>query len=98
MLPQARARPNRKPASAAQPKLQARAVPRSVETASCPIAPGSAVALTEMRLAREKCRADREEQQDNPDLCELVGQLLVGHKSWREGANYDAGKQIADQR
>ena len=50
------------------------------------------------QIGEREVQADREEQQDNADLGELVGQRLIGHESWREGADQDAGEQIADQR
>ena len=43
-------------------------------------------------------QADGEEQQDDANLGEELRQRLIGHEAWRERADYDAGKQIADQR
>jgi hypothetical protein len=67
-----------------------------VETARCPIAPGSAVALTEIRSAREKCSPTAKSSRITPDFGELVGHCLIGHESRCEGADKDVGEQIAD--
>ena len=43
-------------------------------------------------------QADAEHQQDDADLGELARERLVGDEARREGADGDAGEQIADQR
>ena len=43
-------------------------------------------------------QADAEHQQDDADLGELFGEILVGDIARRERADQDAGQQIADQR
>ena len=43
-------------------------------------------------------QADAEHQQDDADLGELVGDVLVGDEAGRERPDQDAGEQIADQR
>ena len=43
-------------------------------------------------------QADAEHQQDDADLGELVGELLVGDVAGRERPHQHAGEQIADQR
>ena len=48
-------------------------------------------------VGQGEVQADREKQQDDPDLGELVGHFLVSHEPWCEGADQDAGEQIADQ-
>ena len=39
-----------------------------------------------------------EHQQDHADFGELIGDALIGDETRREGADGDAGQQIADQR
>ncbi len=39
-----------------------------------------------------------EHQQDDADLGELVGNVLVGDEAWGERSDGNPGKQIADQR
>ncbi len=41
---------------------------------------------------------DAEHQEDDADLGELVGDVLVGDEARREGPDGDAGEQIADER
>ena len=41
---------------------------------------------------------DAEHQQDDADLGQFVGELLVGDVARRERPDHDAGQQIADQR
>ena len=43
-------------------------------------------------------QADAEHQQNDADLGELVGDVLVGDEAGRERPDDDAGEQIADQR
>ena len=43
-------------------------------------------------------QAHPEHQQDHADFGELVGDALIGDEPRREGADGDAGEQIADQR
>ena len=50
------------------------------------------------QIGEREMQADGEEQQDDANLGELVRQRLIGHEARREGADHDAGEQIADQR
>jgi hypothetical protein len=50
------------------------------------------------QVGEREVQTNREEQQDDPDLGELVGQRLIGHVTGCEGTDQDAGEQIADQR
>ena len=43
-------------------------------------------------------QADAEHQQDDADLGQLAGQVLVADEARRERADGDAGQQVADQR
>ena len=43
-------------------------------------------------------QADAEHQQNDADLGELIGDILVGDIARRERAHQDAGDQIPDQR
>ena len=41
---------------------------------------------------------DAEHQQDDADLGQLIGDVLIGDVARRERADKDAGDQIADER
>ena len=43
-------------------------------------------------------QAHAEHQQDHADFGELIGDALIGNEARREGADGDAGEEIADQR
>ncbi len=77
---------------------QASPMPSSVATAICTTAPGIAIARTDSRSFEREMQADAEHQQDDADLGQLVGELLVGDEAGRERPDQHAGQQIADQR
>ena len=49
-------------------------------------------------VVEREVQADPEHQQDHADFGELIGDALIGDKTGREGADGDAGEEIADQR
>ena len=61
------------------------------------MAPGMAIALTESRSLREKCRPDAEHEQDDADLREFAGERLIGDEAGRVRPHRDASQQIAGQ-
>ena len=91
------ARPNTRPAPMrpAEPGRQpdARAASR---TAICTMAPGTAIARTDSRSFEREMQADAEHQQDDADLGQLVGELLVGDEARRERP--DRRRRRADSR
>ena len=92
------ATPKTSPAPSVQPSHQPTAMPSGVATSPCASAPGMAMARTDSRSSSEKCEPDAEHQQNDADLGELVGDVLVGDIAGRERPDQDAGEQIADQR
>ena len=50
------------------------------------------------QILEREVQADPEHQQDHADFGELVGDALIGDEARREGADGDAGEEIADQR
>ena len=61
------------------------------------MAPGMAMAHGQQVLEREM-EPDAEHQQDDAELGELVGEVLVGDEAGGERPDGDAGDQVADQR
>ena len=76
----------------------ASAMPSKVATAIWPIAPGIASALDRQQIVKREMQPDAEHQQNDADLGELIGDILVGDIARRERAHQDAGEQIPDQR
>ena len=50
------------------------------------------------QILEREMQANAEHQEDDADLGELAGEILVGDIARRERADDDAGQQIADQR
>ena len=42
--------------------------------------------------------SDAEHEQDDADLGELIGDARIGYEAGREGADGDAGQQVANER
>src|SRR6185437_1309835 len=82
-----RARPNSTPAPVPQPSDQ-------------PLRQGSwdGDAADGEQVLERKMQPDAEHQEDDPDLGELIGDVLIGHEARRKRSEGDAGKQIANQR
>ena len=73
-------------------------MPSRVAKAIWAIAPGMAICLHREQVLEREMQADAEHQQDDADLGELAGEILVGDKARRERPDDDAGEEIADQR
>ena len=66
---------------------------------ACAAAPETAIRRTESKSSSEKCKPDAEHQQDDADLGELMWRCSRSATIARgEGADGDAGDEIADER
>ena len=73
-------------------------MPSTVATAICTIAPGIAMARTESRSCKEKCRPTPNISRITPISASSAGQRGVGDKARRERTDQHAGEQVADDR
>ena len=56
------------------------------------------MARTDEQILEREMQADAEHQQNDADLGQLVGDILVGDEAGRERADDDSRHQISDQR
>ena len=92
------ARPNTSPAPIAQPSHAGEPHAERGGAGDLDDGAGDGDRLDREEILEREVQADAEHQQDDADLGELAGEILVGDKARRERADDDAGEQIADQR
>ena len=94
-----RARPNTKPGlpRPAQHAAEARADQRW-RRRSGTIAPGTAMRATAIRSLSEKCSPTPNISRMTPISASSPARAAIGGEARREGADHDAGQQVADQR
>ena len=72
--------------------------PSAVATTLCTSAPGNRDAAHGEQFLDVELQADAEHQQDDADLGQLLGEMLVGHEPWRVRTDQDSREQIPDDR
>ena len=73
-------------------------MPSGVATNPCASAPGTAMARTESRSFEREMQPYAEHQQNDADLGELDGDVLVGDEPGGKRADDDARQQVPHQR
>ena len=92
------ANPKTRPSLTVQPSSMARPRPISVATRDLDDGARHRDGFDGQKVLQREMQADAEHQEDDADLREFRRQRLVGNETRREGADGDAGEQIADQR
>jgi hypothetical protein len=90
------ARPKTKPPQP-QPSKAARPSAEQVATPICDDRAGDGDGADREQVLQREMQADAEHQQDDADLGQFVGEILIGDITGREGPDGDAGEEIADQ-
>ena len=98
MLATESARPKTRPAPNDQPQSRAIADAEDRRHRDLPQGAGDGDLADRHQVLDREVQADAEHQQDDADLGQLAGQLLVADEARRERPDRDAGQQIADQR
>ncbi len=93
-----RARPKTRAAPPPHPQNIASKAPRTVATAICTSAPGSATLPHLEKVTERKVQAHSEHQQDDAHVRELGGKICVSDESGCERSERNAGWQISHER